>query len=430
MTLWVAIVGSGPAGYYTAEALAKQEDVRVDIIDRLPTPYGLIRAGVAPDHQSIKNVSRRYEKTNLQDNVRFVGNLSLGEDIDLADLRELYDAVVLSTGAGKDRPLGIPGEDLIGVHGSGPFVGWYNGHPDYADLAPDLTCERVVVIGAGNVALDVARILARTPKEMAGTDLAPHAADRIFTSAIRDIHVIARRGPLEAAFSVKELGEMNKMERGVPLVDAAQLPTDPGEMDTRQSKNLALLQEFTTNQPGDKPIRIHLDFYARPLEIYGDEHCAGVTLERTKVEDGRCVGTGETFEMPCGLVVPCIGYRSVPIEGAKFDNSRGRFENEDGLIEPGLYVAGWARRGPTGTIGTNKPDGGEIANRILAEVAPSGKAGRDGLDRLADERGLSLVTFQDWKRIEEAEADAAQGDAPREKFVHVKDMLNVIEEDK
>lgn len=429
-TLNVAVIGAGPAGYYTAEALTGTErPVNVDIIDRLPTPFGLIRAGVAPDHQSIKNVSRRYEATNQRDNVRFVGNLSLGRDITLAELRDLYDAVVLATGAGKDRPLGIEGEDLRGVIGSGAFVGWYNAHPDYKDLEPDLRVASVAVIGNGNVAIDVARVLAKTASEMATSDLADHAAGRIHGAPIRDIYILGRRGPLEASFTPKELGELNQLENCVALVDSTQLPdaSIDSSLSGAAKKNMAAMRAMSTNSPDAKPVRLHIQFYRRPMAILGDKCVCGIRLEETKVEDGKCVGTGVTEVLPAGLVVPCIGYRTSPIPDVPYSERYGHFENENGRIADGLYCVGWAKRGPTGTIGTNKPDGVEVAQKILDEIHPSGKAGRAGLDQIVQERDLHIVTFQTWKKIEAREEAGATAGAPRKKLVDVSEMVRIAE---
>ncbi|MBO6505650.1 MAG: FAD-dependent oxidoreductase [Kordiimonadaceae bacterium] len=429
-TLWVAVIGAGPAGYYTAEALTSgEQDVRVDIIDRLPTPFGLIRAGVAPDHQSIKNVSRRYEATNQRDDVRFVGNLSLGRDITLKELQDLYDVVVLATGAAKDRPLGVEGEDLNGVIGSGAFVGWYNSHPDYKDLDPDLRVASVAVIGNGNVAVDVARILAKTAEEMASSDLAQHAADEIHSSAIKDIYILGRRGSLEAAFTPKELGELNALENCVALVDGTQLPPEDvdAELTGATKKNMVHLRAMAKNSADAKPTRLHIQFYRRPMAIIGEDCVCGIRLEETVVEDGKCVGTGKSEVLPAGLIVPCIGYRSSPLEDVPYDEWRGVYQNEEGLISDGLYCVGWCRRGPTGTIGTNKPDGVGIAAKILEEVTAAGKAGRHGLDAIVEERGLTIVTFQDWKKIEAAEVEAAADGAPRAKFADVDEMVSIAD---
>ncbi|WP_417460176.1 FAD-dependent oxidoreductase [Kordiimonas sp.] len=429
-TLNVAVIGAGPAGYYTAEALTgTDQSVNVDIIDRLPTPFGLIRAGVAPDHQSIKNVSRRYEATNQRDNVRFVGNLSLGRDITLTELRELYDAVVLATGAGKDRPLRIEGEDLHGVIGSGAFVGWYNAHPDYKDLQPDLRVASVAVIGNGNVAVDVARVLAKTASEMSSSDLADHAANSIHGSPIKDIYILGRRGPLEASFTPKELGELNRLENCVALVDGSQLPDEAtGEtLAGAAKKNMAALRTMAANTPDMKPVRLHLQFYRRPMAILGEKCVCGIRLEETRVEDGKCIGTGVTEVLPAGLIVPCIGYRTSPIPDVPYSERYGHFENEDGRIDDGLYCVGWAKRGPTGTIGTNKPDGVEVAQKILSEVHASGKAGRAGLDHVVKERDLHIVTFQTWKKIEASEEASAAAGAPRKKLVDVNEMVRIAE---
>ncbi len=431
-TLWICIIGSGPAGYYTAEALAKNaENVRIDILDRLPTPFGLIRGGVAPDHQSIKAVARRYEKTASQENVRFVGNLNIGTDVTIDDLRELYDAVVLATGAPKDRKLELPGEDKMGVIGSAEFVGWYNSHPDFASLNLDLNIKDVVVIGNGNVAVDCARIIAKTAEEMSGTDLAQHAADAIHPAPIENIYLAGRRGPLEGKFTPKELGELGHLDNCVALLDSDQVPeevtgVDPKEM-TLKSKNLNHLKSLRDNKAEDKPVKLHIMFYASPVEILGDKRVSGIKFEKTKVENGKCIGLGEFFEIPCRMVLPAIGYQSIAIPGAPFDEKRGKFINDEGFIDKGLYTVGWAKRGPSGTIGTNKPDGIAVAKLILEQTKASGKEGRVGLDELVAERGIKIVTFEGWKKIEKAEENASDGLAPRAKFSQIEDMLNIIE---
>lgn len=432
-TLWVAIIGSGPAGYYTAEGLVKKgENVRVDIIDRLATPYGLIRGGVAPDHQSIKGVMLRYEKTSNHQNVRFMGNVEVGRDVSLAELREMYDVVVIATGAPNDRRLGIPGDDKIGVIGSAEFVGWYNAHPDFADLSPDLGVKSVAVIGNGNVAIDVVRILAKTAAEMAQSDLAGYARDALHAAAIGELWMFGRRGPVEAKFTQKELGEMGQLENCVALVDGAQIPDELGDIPDKaipvKTKNLNHLRAFAENNPGDKPVKMHIRFCAKPVEVLGDEKVTGLRLEKTELKDGEYVGTGETFEVECGLIIPCIGYLSNHLEGTAFDEGRGRFPNEEGKLEDRLYVVGWARRGPSGTIGTNRSDGMGVADRILDEVTPRGRPCCGGLDRLASERGFRIVSFDDWKIIEAAEIKAAEGVAPRAKIAHIEDMLTLLDE--
>ena len=424
----IAIIGSGPAGYYTAEAAQKLwgDEVRVDIIDRLPVPYGLIRTGVAPDHQSIKGVSRRYEATALSDNVRFVGNVTVGPDVTIAELGELYDAVVLATGAPSDRPVGIPGGDLPGVIGSAAFVGWYNGHPDHADLAPPLRGAGAVIVGAGNVALDVARVLAKTDEEFAGSDIVAHALDQLRGGRFDTITILARRGPHQIAMTPKELGELGHLARAAPEVDPADLPpvdTDAA-LDPGQRKSVAHLRSFAARAES-KAVRIIFDFHAAPLRIEGNGRVERVVVERTTLDaTGRVAMTGQTYVVPASLVVSCIGYRTPPIDGVPYDEQLGRFANVDGRIAPGLYAVGWARRGPTGTIGTNRPDGFMIIDQIAADIMPdSGKQGRAGLDRLLDARGVEVVTFRDWQRIDDVEVAGARAGAPREKLVSMAALL-------
>lgn len=439
----IAIIGSGPAGYYTAEAAQKHwakydgEDVRVDIFDMLPVPYGLIRFGVAPDHQSIKGVSRRYEKVALSDNVRFVGNITIGKDITIPELQQLYDAVVLATGAPNDRQLDVAGADLPNVFGSAAFVGWYNGHPQFAELAPDLSGKHAVVIGMGNVALDVARILSKTEEEFAGADIVAHALDALRNNKLEKVTIVGRRGPHQIMMTPKELGELGALERASPRVDSDDLPEEAEDalLEPGLRKSVTHLRRFAAIPEAvqaEKPIEIHFDMFASPTEIIGQDSATGVKVERTKVEAGRAIGLGEFYEIPADLVVSCIGYRSSPIPDVPFDERMGRFANDEGRILPGIYCVGWARRGPTGTIGTNRPDGYGVVT-LIAEDAENGslgranKSGREGFDALAKERALDIVTFQDWKKIEEAEEQAARDGAPREKFVDIQSMIGAAQ---
>ncbi len=432
----IAIIGSGPAGYYTAEAAQKQwgDEVKVDVFDRLPVPYGLIRTGVAPDHQSIKGVSRRYEKTALTENVRFVGNVSIGEDVSIAELRALYDAIVIATGAPNDRPLGLPGSDLGNIFGSAAFVGWYNGHPEFAALDPDLSGRDAVVIGMGNVALDVARILAKTEAEFAASDIVAHALDRLRRSNLRTITILGRRGPHQIAMTPKELGELKELERATPRVHQDDLSPEAEEalLEPGLRKSVTHLRSFAAipeSERATKRIAIDFDFFASPRGFVGEDgRVTAIEVERTTVEAGRAVGTGDIYQVPVGLVVTCIGYRSSPIPDIPFDKRMGRFANDEGRILPGLYCVGWARRGPTGTIGTNRPDGTGVVGKIAEDLAngvlgQGGKPGREGFDAVAAERGLDIITFRDWKRIEEAETAAARQGAPREKFVDIAAMI-------
>ncbi len=425
----IAVVGSGPAGYYTAEAAQKKfgDDVRVDIIDRLPVPYGLIRFGVAPDHQSIKAVSRRYEAVNLSENVRFVGNVAVGRDVTIAELGLLYDAVILATGAPNDRRLEIPGGDLPGVIGSAAFVGWYNGHPDFANLTPPLGGPGAVVVGNGNVALDVARILSKTRAEFGGSDIVSHALDALDMSGVKRVSVLGRRGPHQIAMTPKELGELGHLARATPIVDLSDLPPvgDDALLEPGMRKSVTHLRSFAAHDGPPKEIAIDFDFYAMPVAIEGDGKVERIIVERTMLDaELRSIGTGERYVIPCGLVIACIGYQTPQIDGVPYEHGRGRFANVEGRILPGLYCVGWARRGPSGTIGTNRPDGYGIIDAVAEDIGDGAlMTGRPGLDALLEARSVDVVTFRDWQKIEAAETARARAGAPREKFVAVADMI-------
>lgn len=429
--LHIAIVGSGPAGFYAAEAAQKQwgDDVSIDIFDMLPVPYGLIRSGVAPDHQSIKAVARRFEATANCGNCRFTGNVTIGRDVTIAEMQGLYDAVVMATGAPDDRPLAIPGADLSNAFGSAAFVGWYNGHPRFAALHPDFSGDTAVVIGMGNVALDVARILAKTPAEFAGSDIVDHAFTALGQSRIRRVVIVGRRGPHQIMMTPKELGELANLERASPRVDPRDLPDegDDAILEPGLRKSVSHLRSFAAipaSHYADVPIEIDFDFFASPKALLGDGKVEAIELERTKVEAGRAVGTGETYTVPCSLVISCIGYETSPVAGLPYDERAGRFASDEGRILPGLYCVGWARRGPSGTIGTNRPDSFHVIEHMAEDLrGGSGKKGRAGFDELAKARGLDVVTFTDWKQIEAAEEARARDGAPREKFVDVPSMI-------
>ncbi len=426
-----AIVGSGPAGFYTAEALEKAygDQARIDIIDRYPVPYGLIRFGVAPDHQSLKAVSKRYDKVAESAGVDFIGNVTVGRDVSVAKLLDLYDAVILATGAPHDRKLGIPGEDLPGVIGSAEFVGWYNGHPDFADLDPFLGGAGAAVIGNGNVALDCARILSKTRHEFEGSDIVGHALDALDKSALRTVTILGRRGPHQIAMTPKELGELGHLEAAVPVVDLADFP--PVESDEALEpglrKSVTLLRSFA-DLAEDKPKRMIFDFFARPVAIEGKARVERVIVERTELDEkGAARGTGETYAVPTSLVISAIGYSTSPIGDVPFAN--GKFVNESGRIADRLYAVGWARRGPSGTIGTNRPDGYEVADRIAAAMpsdSSSDRQGAEGLKQLLAGRGVMPTDYDDWRRIEETEAANARPGSPREKFVRHEQWLRTI----
>ena len=428
----IAIIGSGPAGYYTAEAALRQwgDSVEIDVFDRLPVPFGLIRSGVAPDHQSIKAVARRFEAVALTDRVRFLGNVAIGQDVSVAELRDLYHAVVLATGAPHDRPLDLPGDDLSNVFGSAAFVGWYNGHPQFTDLSPDLSGATAVVIGNGNVALDVARILTKTEAEFAGSDIVDHALEALKLSGIRRVVVLGRRGPHQIAMTPKELGELVHLSRAYPRVDRADLPPEDDDilLEPGIRKSVAHLRAFAAipeSERADRPIDIEFDFFAAPRRLVGtDGRVSALEVERTRVDKGRAIGTGETYRIPAGLVISCIGYQTSPIDGVPFDQRAGRFANDGGRILDGLYCVGWARRGPSGTIGTNRPDGYEVVETMAADQPSAGsRPGGVGFDRLAAARCLDVVRFQDWQKIDAAEIAQARDGAPREKFVTLEAML-------
>lgn len=432
MPISVAIVGSGPAGFYTADAILKTfADANIDILDRLPTPFGLIRFGVAPDHQSTKRVAKAYEKTALTKQVNYYGNVEVGRDVSVAELRDIYDAVVLAIGAPFDRELGIPGEDKDGVFGSAEFVGWYNGHPDFQHLDPNLDTPNVALIGNGNVAIDIARVLVKSPEEMAQTDIPDEILERISAAPITDVYMFGRRGPVEAKFTNVELREMGQLADAHPVIDPTLLPDavegDWSDRDRRlREKNLETLRGFTELDPDGKTKRVHFEFYAKPVEILGGDAVEGIRFERTRVVDGRAEGTGETFELETRLVVAAIGYRAQPIEGVPYDEMRGIIPSDDGRVEPGLYAVGWIKRGPTGVIGTNKPDGDVAAKQIAEDVTSDGKPGRAALETLLNRRKVIWVSYEDWKRIDEAEVAAADSGAPRRKLVTIEDMLAVL----
>lgn len=440
MSLSVAIVGSGPGGLYTVEALTKNlPGCRIDVIDRLPSPFGLVRFGVAPDHQTTKNVSRVYDKFMRRENVRYLGNVELGRDVSYDELKEMYDAVVLAFGTPIGRRLGIPGEDADGVYNSDAVVAWYSGHPDFENLDPDLSGKSAVVIGIGNVALDVARMFARTEAELADTDTTDYAVDAIGHANFEDIYIVGRRGPIEGAFTRAELGEMGELERAVALVNEAQLPDrvdadlDPRDLRIKEA-NLKVLRSYIGNDASAKPIRVHFEFYASPKEFltevrHGKDHVVAVRVERTRVENGRAVGTGETFDIPADVVVPSVGYQADPGTGAPLDEWGAIIDNRDGRVEPGVYAVGWAKRGPTGTIAANRKDSHGVAGLLIEDMkGKSGKLGGAALDTLLAERGVRVVSYDQWLKIDAAEVAAATAPAPRRKLTSVGAMLAALEE--
>jgi ferredoxin/flavodoxin---NADP+ reductase len=432
--LRVAVVGSGPAGFYAASALLASEEpkVEVDLIERLPTPWGLVRLGVAPDHPNIKAVSRAFERTAAQPGFRFFGNVEVGRDVTHEELRALYDAVVYSVGAQTDRQLGIPGEDLPGSWAATEFVAWYNGHPDFQHLEFDLSHARAAVIGNGNVALDVARMLALTPEELAPTDTTDAAIEAINSAGVEEILVVGRRGPVQAAWTPVEVGELGELAGADIVVDPAQLRLDESSAAELEAapptvkRNVEHLRDYATRAPTGKPRRIRLRFLASPVAILGEEKVEAIELVRNELVDGRAVPTDERETIPCGIVFRSVGYRGIALPGVPFDESSGTVPNEGGRVEPGLYVAGWIKRGPSGVIGTNKKDATETV-ALLLEDARDGRlprgSGEDVLDLLV-EHGAEPVLYAGWEAIDAAEKAAGEPHGrPRVKLCSWDDLL-------
>jgi ferredoxin--NADP+ reductase len=402
--LRVAVVGSGPAGFYAAgHLLASDLEVEVDMIERLPTPWGLVRLGVAPDHPNIKAVSRAFEKIAAQPGFRFFGNVELGRDVSHEELMRIYDAVVYAVGAQTDRQLGIPGEELAGSWAATEFVAWYNGHPDFQAIPFDLDVERAVVVGAGNVALDVARMLALAPEELAPTDTTDRAIAAINDSPIREIVLLARRGPAQAAFTTPELKEMGELADADVIVDATDLEGAVAT-DTNSERNLEVLREYAAREPAGKRRAVVFRFCVSPVEIRGGDRVEEIEIVHNELVDGgaRAVPTDRHETIPCGLVFRSVGYRGVPLPSVPFDEAACVIPNDRGRVEPGLYAAGWIKRGPTGVIGTNKKDATETVE-LLLEDARAGLLHRDSDERLESllaGRGADVVMYGGWVAID------------------------------
>jgi ferredoxin/flavodoxin---NADP+ reductase len=426
----VAVVGSGPAGFYATGALLSAESpVEVDMIERLPTPWGLVRLGVAPDHPKLKTVSRAFERIAEQPSFRFLGNVELGRDLTHDDLVRLYDAVIYAVGAQTDRRLGIPGEDLPGSWAATELVAWYNGHPDYQQLEFDLDVERAVVIGNGNVALDVARMLALTREELAPTDATDASIEAIAASSLREIVVVGRRGPAQAAFTTPELQEMGELAGADVIVDPAELEgAEP--KDTNSERNLVVLRDFAARTPAGKPRRVVFRFFHSPAAILGEERVDGVELVRNELDaNERAVPTDEHETILCGLVFRSVGYHGVELPGVPFDPASGTIPNDRGRVSPGVYCAGWIKRGPTGVIGTNKKDAAETVETLLEDASagrlePKPDATAAGVDALLFERGVDVVEYDGWMAIDEAERAAGERSGrPRVKLCSWDELL-------
>jgi ferredoxin--NADP+ reductase len=450
--LRVAVVGAGPAGFYAAGHLLDAErPVGVDLFDRLPTPFGLVRAGVAPDHPKIKSVVRIYEKTAAKAGFRFFGGVELGRDVHRADLLERYHAVIYAIGAATDRRLGIPGEDLPGSEPATTFVGWYNGHPDHPDREFDLDCERVVVVGNGNVAIDCARMLALSAEELRRTDTADHAIDALASDAVKEIVILGRRGPAQAAFTNPELLELGELELADVIVDPADLELDDASqawLDSDQAnkttrENVRILREYAQREPAGKPKRIVLRFLTSPVEIQGETRVERIVVERNRLEprdDGSLAArpTGERETLGCCLVLRSIGYKGIAIPEVPFDERRGTIPNLTGRIVDGEhhvtgeYVTGWIRRGPSGVIGTNKKDGQEAASSLLedAEAGLLNEPSNEGdIAQVLAERGVEPISWEGWKRIDAHEQELGGGIRPRVKLTRYEHLHSAAREE-
>ncbi len=459
--LRAAIVGSGPAGFYAAEHLLKPESttVEVDMFDRLPTPFGLVRAGVAPDHPKIKSVIRVYERTAAREGFRFFGNVEIGREVTVPELADRYHAVIHAYGAATDRRLGIAGEDLPGSHAATEFVNWYNAHPDFADHEFDLSSKRAVVIGNGNVAADVARMLALPAAELDVTDTADHAIGALAGSGVEEIVILGRRGPAQAAFTNPEVRELGELTDADIVIDPAEMELDEAsreyveseDCDPTQRRNVEIFTEFSKRPATGKPKRVVMRFCRSPVEIKGSNRVESIVIGRNELyrdDSGaiRARDTGEREELECGLVLRSIGYKGVPLEGLPFDHRQGVIPNDSGRVNdpesgaqvPGHYAVGWIKRGPSGVIGTNKKDAldtvksifedldaGRIGERPVEDVGGDGPAGVVPIAELLAERGADHVTYLGWQAIDRAEVAAGEPHGrPRIKFCKVEEMVH------
>ncbi|WP_420596984.1 FAD-dependent oxidoreductase [Deinococcus sp.] len=443
--LHVAVIGSGPSGIYAAEALLKQGatpdgiPAEVDVYDRLPTPYGLVRYGVAPDHLKIKSVTALFFKVLSNPGARFLGNVELGKDLSVDDLKAHYDAIIYTVGASADRRLGVPGEDLAGSLSATEFVAWYNGHPDAAAREMVLHASGVAVVGAGNVALDVSRILAKTATELHSSDIAPHALSALETSPVSDVYLLARRGPAQAKFTTKELREFGELSDADVLVRPEEIALSDAEYDAISDntvrKNVDVLREFAARVPRGLPRRVHLRFLVSPTELQddGQGRVGAVRIERNRLDDsGNAVGTGEYEELPVQMVLRSVGYKGVALPGVPFDDKRGVIPNEQGRVVGGQgeYTSGWIKRGPSGVIGTNKADSVETVASLLADVphlTPAPQPTRQSIDALLASRNVDVVSLSDYQALEAHElAGGEAAGRPRLKVAQLAQMLDVI----
>ena len=447
--LIVAVVGSGPSGFYAIDALIKAGlEFRINMFERLPVPYGLVRSGVAPDHPKLKQAIRVYARIAESEQFNYLGNVTAGKDISIDELRATHHALILTCGAETDRRLGIPGEDLQGSYTATEFVGWYNGHPDYRERKFDLSHETAVIIGQGNVAADVSRILAKTVDELKHTDIAGHALDALADSKIKNIYVIGRRGPAQAKFTSKELKEFGALAACDPVIDANELVLNPDSetelADKTNAGNKKIYdlfcgfadRELTTDK------RCIFTFLKSPREMLGDGRVERLLIEKNTLSGEpfrqSARGSGETFSIDAGIVFRSIGYHGIPMPGVPFDESRGVFSNDkgriikDGAVDRGLYTSGWIKRGPTGIIGTNKVDSVETVGMLLEDIdkldTGESKSGGAGCCEILDRRGVRHISFSDWKKIDAAEITRGQtAGKPREKYTSIDEMLALLD---
>ncbi len=457
--LRVAIIGSGPSGFYAAAHLQSQDDltVEIDMFDRLPTPYGLVRGGVAPDHQKIKSVTKAYDRIAADPNFRFYGHVEFGKDITHAEFVNFYHAIIYAVGAQTDRRMEIPGEDLPGSHPATEFVAWYNAHPDFADYKFDLTQENVAVIGLGNVAMDVIRILARTPDELTETDIADYALDQLKHSSVKNIYVLGRRGPAQSAFTNPEIKELGELDDASVIVAQSEVTLDPvsrqyvdSGVDRVASKNVEILKGFAAQGDTGKPRKIIMRFCVSPVEIIGTDKVEAIKLVKNELVpnekgDLKAKPTDQFETIPVGLVFRSVGYKGQTVPDVPFDDWSGTIPNNLGrvLTAPktgeqvvGEYAVGWIKRGPSGIIGTNKPDSVETVNSLLEDfhagkVLTPATPDRAKLEALLQERNIQYVTFADWHFLDTVEQERGEyRNAPRLKFSKVDEMLKAIKERK
>ncbi len=447
--LLVAIVGSGPSGFYACEALLKSDlVVKVTMLERLPVPYGLVRSGVAPDHAKLKKVIDVYARIAESPDFRLLANVTVGNDLSVKELSETHHAVIFANGTETDRSLGIPGEELNGSYTATEFVGWYNGHSDYRDRVFDLSTERAVIIGQGNVAADVARILAKSVDELRHTDIAQHALDTLADSKIREIYVIGRRGPAQLKFTPKELREFEDLELCQTIIDQNEMRLNPAseaelshKSNSGQRKIYEQLAKMAAIEKSSKPRSCHFTFLKSPSELCGDKQLEKVVFERNQLSgeplQQSARGTGETLELETGILFRSIGYRGVPMPGLPFDDRNGLIPNSGGRILeddkhlPGLYVSGWIKRGPTGIIGTNRADSVATVQSLMDDLptldTTSEKSGADGVCNLLQARNVRYVSFKEWKKIDQSEVDRGKPkDKPREKYTYIREMLDLL----